>query len=296
LVGTGGSLANSVGAHSYRVLQDNPDYASSGMLLDANDLDAVRTEIASTLVGFMPADDFARDHILGSVQTDWPAFELTDTSDASVEQWRDRVSMDLAALGITPDRSTVIYDTGSLFAARLWWVLHYLGHTGHQVINGGLPAWREAAGDSGSATPSMFSEPALAASPYPIEPRTSVLAPFTTVLANLENPDVLIIDARTQNEYIDGHIPGAVNINYPLNALADAPRFWRSADELRSLYEGAGVTQDKLVIPYCSSGVRSAVTFFTLRLIGYDNVALYTGSWNEWSRQPDAPQTVGDQP
>jgi thiosulfate/3-mercaptopyruvate sulfurtransferase len=59
------------------------------------------------------------------------------------------------------------------------------------------------------------------------------------------------------------------------------------------MYEAAGVTSDRLVIPYCSSGVRSAVTAFSLWLIGYGRVALYTGSWQEWSTLPDAPIATG---
>jgi thiosulfate/3-mercaptopyruvate sulfurtransferase len=266
------------------------------MLLDAADVAADRAEDTSRLVAFMPEDDFARDHIAGSVQADWPAFELADTSQASIERWRTDVEQNLTTLGITPDRRTVIYDEGSLFAARLWWILHYLGHHDAQVINGGLPAWRATIGDTDPATPAMQPEPGPLASPVPIEPRTSALAPFDLVLANFDDPDTVVIDARTPGEYRDGHIPGAVNVNYPLNALPDAPRFWKPVDDLRSLYEAAGVSRDKRVIPYCSSGVRSAVTFFTLQLIGFEQVALFTGSWNEWSQHADAPVTTGDEP
>lgn len=62
------------------------------------------------------------------------------------------------------------------------------------------------------------------------------------------------------------------------------------------MYEDVGVTPDKHIIPYCSTGVRSAVTFFTLRLIGYPDVALYTGSWNEWGNHPETPKATGSEP
>ncbi len=115
-------------------------------------------------------------------------------------------------------------------------------------------------------------------------------------MANLEVANAVILDARKLEEYAEGHIPGAVNINFPLNAAPEPPKFWKPASELRALYEEAGVTPDKRVIPYCASGVRSAVTAFSLHLIGYEQLALYTGSWLEWGENPDTPKATGDQP
>ncbi len=115
-------------------------------------------------------------------------------------------------------------------------------------------------------------------------------------MANLEVANAVILDVRKLEEYAEGHIPGAVNINFPLNAAPEPPKFWKPVSELRALYEEAGVTPDKLVIPYCASGVRSAVTAFSLHLIGYEQLALYTGSWLEWGENPDTPKATGEQP
>lgn len=62
------------------------------------------------------------------------------------------------------------------------------------------------------------------------------------------------------------------------------------------MYEEIGVTPDRHIVPYCATGVRSAVTAFALHLIGFENVALYTGSWAEWGEDPDAPVTTGEEP
>ncbi len=123
-----------------------------------------------------------------------------------------------------------------------------------------------------------------------------MLAPLADVEAALGREDVVFVDARTPDEYAAGHLPGAVNVNYPLNAEPEAPRFWKSTEALSALYAAVGVTPDKRIIPYCSTGVRSAVTWFTLRMIGFPDVALFTGSWAEWSAHPELPVTTGPQP
>jgi thiosulfate/3-mercaptopyruvate sulfurtransferase len=248
------------------------------MLIDADRLAGFRSDPATILVGFMPEQDFAKDHIPGSVQLDWPVLEVTDTSDESIAHWREQISQTLASLGITRDRPVAAYDAGTLFAARLWWILHYLGHEDNHVVNGGLAAWQQTAHETTTgATPAAVAANPAAKS-FQVTPRADVLAQLDEVRARLDDPGVAIVDARTPEEYTAGHIPGAVNINYPRNAVTETPLFWKPADELRAMYEEAGITPDKRVIPYCSTGVRSAVTFFTLRLIGYQNVGLYTGS------------------
>jgi thiosulfate/3-mercaptopyruvate sulfurtransferase len=274
---------------------EGAEYAHPRMLIDAARVAQLRSERTVILVGFMPEEDSIQAHIPDSVQLDWPEFEVIDTSDASIAEWRDRTAQKLASLGITMDRPVVAYDAGTLFATRLWWVLHYLGHEESHVLNGGLAAWQRISGETrGSATPA--GQPPLSPISFEPKPQAGILAQLDEVRASLDDPNVVIVDARTPDEYSAGHIPGAVNINYPRNATSEVPKLWKPAEELRTMYEQAGVTPDRHVIPYCSTGVRSAVTFFTLRLIGYENVALYTGSWKEWGEHPDTPKTTGSEP
>ena len=265
------------------------------MLVDAARLTASAAASGRIPVGFMAAEEFAQGHLPGSVQLDWPALEVIDTSDASIAAWRDRAADILAGLGISPDTDVLAYDGGTLFAARLWWVLQYLGHDDVRALDGGLAAWRQAGGEIATGDP-----PALAATPtaagWPGTPRQAALAQLAGVRASLGDPGVAIVDARTPEEYAAGHIPGAVNVNYPRNARAEEPRTWLPAADLRAMYAAVGVTPDKRVIPYCTSGVRSAVTFFALRLIGFPDVGLYTGSWQEWERHPELPTATGPGP
>lgn len=243
------------------------------------------------VVALAPADEFTAGHIQGAAQVDWTAFEIADTSDPSIARWQAEVEATLTRLAISPADTVVVYDGGTLFAARLWWILDLLGHADKRILNGGLAAWRESGGavEQGAATVEPAGEP------YAGHRNPAALATLGRVVASLEDPMVVLLDARAPEEYADGHIPGAVNVNYPLNAAPEPPKVWKPAGELRDMYAARGVTSDTTVIPYCATGVRSAVTYFTLRLIGYPDVALFTGSWAEWSAHPELPVAVEDQ-
>lgn len=257
-------------------------YTNEAMLADAS---LLRNSMSGTsIVALTPKQDYDKGHIAGAVQLDWPDIELTDSStDTALQKWQQQVEQKLGSLELSAANHVVAYDGGTLFAARLWWVLAYLGHSQQQVLNGGLPAWEN---DGGQV---ITSSATVAGTTYSGTAQSSVLAALPEVESSINKSNVLFIDARSPGEYAAGHLPGAVNLQYTENAIAGTPPFFKPQDDLRQMYEKIGVTTDKLLIPYCSSGVRSAVTYFTLRLIGYQNVKLFSGSWNEWTSHSNLP-------
>lgn len=243
------------------------------------------------VIALTEPESFAAGYVAGARQIDWTDLELGATTPEAIAAWATTTRAQLGALGIAPNTDVVIYDSGTLFAARLWWVLDYFGHDTKRVLDGGLPAWQSAGQPVSTASPE--STPTPAPGDYPNNADENRLATLGQVTMALGNPAVAIVDARKPDEFAAGHIPGAVNINYPLNAATEDPKTYRSGKELTRLYADAGVTPDKLVIPYCSTGVRSSVTYLSLRLAGFPNVALYSGSWNEWGSDPDTPKEQG---
>jgi thiosulfate/3-mercaptopyruvate sulfurtransferase len=245
---------------------------------------------STRLVAFMPESEVANGVIPGSVRIDWPDLETADTSEQGLAAWVATIDHRLTDLGITPGSSVMVYDPGTLFATRLWWLLHAVGHREAQVLDGGLAAWTGA----GFETTGEVAPAEAAAAAYGAKLQPGIIAPIAEVEAAVGSVDVTFVDARAPREWEDGHIPGAINIPYEQNVSPDQPPTWLEQDSLEALY--AAVPRETRVIPYCSSGVRSAVTAFTLRLIGYPDVGLFTGSWNEWSADPTRPVTTGNQP
>jgi 3-mercaptopyruvate sulfurtransferase SseA len=113
------------------------------------------------------------------------------------------------------------------------------------------------------------------------------------------DPTKVVLDARSPEEYrgddvrakFGGHIPGAVNIDYRLNYTAAGTL--KSPLELRQMYESKGVTANKEVIAHCQTGQRSSSTYLVLRLLGYNKVGNYVGSWVEWGNDADTKKVQG---
>ena len=224
--------------------------------------------------------------IPGTVQIGWEELSLGDTSGAAVEAWSTRMQELFAERGLCTDQHIIVYAEGTLFAARGWWQLSWMGRENVPVLDGGLPAWNKAGGDveEGVSGARLSEAPGIAA-----ERQSNLLATRSEVLASLTDPNVLIIDARSRGEYDGGHSPGAANVPYTDNAIGGDIRIYLSPERLRELYEAIGMTHEKRAITCCSTGVRGSVAAFAMHLAGFSNVGLYIGSWSDRIGDPAAP-------
>jgi thiosulfate/3-mercaptopyruvate sulfurtransferase len=284
LFGIGSWSAIDPGAEPGVITVEEPAIMIAPQLVDAAWLRDMQMSLADfQIVALVPADDFAEGHIPGAVQVDRADLAITDSADATIEAWETDVEALLTSIGITRDTTVVIYDNGSHDATRLWWVLTQLSHPSVALLDGGLEAW-SGLGEPVEAGPSS---PVPAILPYDGVPNDALLARKERVAASLDDPSVVIVDARPANEYAASHIPGAINIPMEANYADDGTLL--PIDELQAVYVDAGITPDKTVIVYCNSGVRASSDVFALTYLGYPNVALYAGSWPEWSSDPTLP-------
>jgi thiosulfate/3-mercaptopyruvate sulfurtransferase len=201
-----------------------------------------------------------------------------------------------ARLGIGDDTQVVVYDADAgSFAARVWWMLRWLGHPNAAVLDGGLAAWT-AAGLALSDDVEQW-EPARFTPRVDADARVGV----DDVLLQQRAGHVLV-DARAsdrfrgQNETLDpvaGHIPGAVNRFFQHNLTAE--KTFKTPDELRAEWTAiVGRADASKVVMYCGSGVTACHNLLALEHAGLPGARLFAGSWSEWCADPSRPVATGD--
>jgi len=197
--------------------------------------------------------------------------------------------------GVNDATQVVAYDAhGGMYAARLWWLLRWLGHEAAAVLDGGLPAWQAAGQPLASDPPEPRSAGSFAVR-APFVPTVTVLE----VLENIETARRTVVDARAadrfrgENETIDpvgGHIPGAKNRFFKDNLHNDG-RF-KAPEQLREEFSNV-IDDPRQAIMQCGSGVTACHNLLALEVAGLPGAALYPGSWSEWSSDPARPVDKG---
>ena len=196
----------------------------------------------------------------------------------------------MGELGVGDDTRVVIYDDmGSSWAARVWWMLRWIGFDRAALLDGGLNAWKAAGGE-------LSTEPALrTARTLSVNLRPGLIADQTEVRASIDNDIVDLVDALPEVHYRGewtmyeqpGHIPGAVNV--PVTSLFDETGHFRTDAELSGLFAG---DKGKRTITYCGGGIAAASDAFVLTRLGFTDVAIYAASLEEWTANPDNPMEV----
>jgi thiosulfate/3-mercaptopyruvate sulfurtransferase len=243
-------------------------------------------------------------HVRNAVKLDWH----TDVQDDTERDFIDKAGFEalMSRYGITNDTTVVFYgDKNNWYAAYSYWLFKLYGHKDARIMNGGRTKWEA---ESREYTKDV---PQFAPTTYQAQERNLAIRAFRRQVEDvLQQGGAALVDVRSPDEYTGkllhmvnypqegaqrgGHIPGAKSIPWATAANPENGTF-KSADELRAIYGGKGITPDKQVIAYCRIGERSAHTWFVLtQLLGYPNVRNYDGSWTEWGNLVGAPIEKGD--
>ena len=227
---------------------------------------------------------YERGHIPGALHADLDRDLAAPPGTGGRHPLPDRAALaaKFAAWGAGIQDQLVFYDdAGGAFAARCWWLARWCGHAASAVLDGGLDAW------PGALTTHV---PAPERGDFQLRPALTRTVTATGVADRID--EITLIDARTQRRFdglfepidaVAGHIPGATC--RPFQENLDARGRFRAAAELAERF--VGLTENPVC--YCGSGVTAAHNILAMRLAGFDEPALYPGSWSEWITDPARP-------
>jgi thiosulfate/3-mercaptopyruvate sulfurtransferase len=249
----------------------------------ANLSSGYQSYLESHIAGAIYADIY--DHLSGKPITDHGRHPMPTA---------DKLQKVFSSFGINEEKQVVVYDASAgSFAARLWWLLRYMGHRAVAVLDGGWQAWQSA----GLAVETVENKSAAAS--FCGRPRSDWLVTIDDVAAA-----PLLVDSRDAARYcgemepidpIAGHIPGAINHCWKEN-LKDNGHFLDSR-QLRQQFSQIYVdTTAEQVVFYCGSGVTACHNLLAVAHAGLPAARLYAGSWSEWCKQADRPIAIGPKP
>ncbi len=280
-------------------MSENKGYTHPEVLVDADWVEAHLQDPKVRLIEVdVDTNAYEQGHIPGAVGFNWQK-ELQDQIVRS-PLTKEHLEALLGSAGVSKDTTIVLYgDNNNWFATWALWIFKYYGHADVRLLDGGRVKWLA---DKREITTQV---PAYQQTSYQAEaPRKEIRILRDEVLGAVGQGNIAIVDVRSPGEYSGellapanlpqegaqrgGHIPGAANVPWATAVRPDGT--FKSADELRAIYEGKGVTPNKEVITYCRIGERSSHTWFALNyLLGYPDVRNYDGSWTEWGSLIGAP-------
>ena len=212
--------------------------------------------------------DYQLGHITNAVNL--PLAKLL--ADDSVESIQ-KIAQDL---GISDETSVVIYDdTFGALSSRVVWALQYIGHKDAKLLDVTFSQWKTLGYEISTEVPKI--ESAI----HSIKENKEIMATAEYLEKVKENKNVIIIDNRERLNYLEQHIPGAINI--PYRTLATDGKILRTKEGMKNLLKNRGISEDAEIITYCGSvGTLSGLAYYALKSVGLPNVKLYVHSFKEW--------------
>jgi thiosulfate/3-mercaptopyruvate sulfurtransferase len=245
-----------------------------GPIIEADWLAQRRPAEPLRIVDMRDRHRYDEGHLPGALWLDRTALSLTRPDHSVTLVPAALFAALVGRLGITNDTPVLAYDdVWGMHAARLVWALHAYGHTQAAVLSGGAEAWQQAGRPL--ARWALLGYP----QPFALAPDTAQRADLAWLAAHQGDRRLLLLDVRGAHEYAAGHLPGARNWEWSTATPVGSWAMLRPADELQDELRAAGITPDRRIVTYCSSGSRAAHTYLLLRSLGYPEVRVLDDTW-----------------
>ena len=277
------------------------------VLVTPTELSDMLTSEPIVLIDTRAPNVYAAGHLPGAVNIHDIFTYLATSTPEGVAAMRDKFASAFGAAGLSGKETAVVYEqsmnTGFGQSCRGYVLLRYLGYPKLKILHGGYAAWTAA------SLPTTTQVPVPAPGTFAVDPKAaSLLVDLQSMKAAVADPNIVKLDTRDVDEWIadssspygkdycprKGRIPGARWIEwYRMMKPSPAGPMFKSAAEILAECASVGITPDTPVVLYCFKGARASNTLVALKEAGIENVSLYFGSWNEWSRDPALPIEEG---
>lgn len=269
-------------------------YARPELLIETEELARILNQPNVRLIDAVEPASYQRAHLPGAVNVFYlDLAKLEERKKNGHPLSNAEAEKIFGEAGIDNNTQVIVYDGGEgPSASGVWFVFDFFGHKNVKVLNGGFRKWLK------ESRPVTQDVPTIEKKRFLVKEHPEKVVTREWVQKRLRNKDVMLVDTRSFNEYIGkdlrpgasrgGHLPGAVHLEW--TKFSDKVNTFKAAAELEKVLQQRGITRNTKVVTYCGSGLgRSTDMALAMKLIGYDNVVEYTGSWEEWSADPRLP-------
>ncbi|KAF0129824.1 MAG: thiosulfate/3-mercaptopyruvate sulfurtransferase [Bacteroidetes bacterium] len=225
--------------------------------------------------------EYAKVHITGAVNVSYKAFFKPGDIEGLLVS-NEEIAKILGDNGVSEKKTIIVYDEGSMkYSGRLYFILKYMGAAKVKVLDGGLEAWKA------GRKPVTKNPSNIAKTTFVPKVNAGLLVSMSDVKGAKGKADVVLVDSREVGEFkglenkSTGHIPGSINWDH--TTLIDAKHMLKPKAEIEKMLAEKGITKDKNIILYCSTGVRASKEYLVLTsVLGYTKVKIYDNGYNEW--------------
>ncbi|OGI38504.1 MAG: hypothetical protein A2140_10510 [Candidatus Muproteobacteria bacterium RBG_16_62_13] len=269
-------------------------YARPELLIETEELARILNQPNVRLVDAVEPASYQRAHLPGAVNVFYLDLAKIEERKKNGHPLSNAEAEKIfGEAGIDNNTQVIVYDGGEgPSASGVWFVLDFFGHKNVKVLNGGFRKWLK------EGRPVTQDVPVIEKKRFLAKEHPAKVVTREWVQSRLRNKNTVFVDTRSFNEFIGtdlrpgasrgGHLPGAVHLEW--TRFSGKVNTFKTAAELEKVLQQRGITRNTRVVAYCGTGLgRSTDMVLALKLIGYDNVVEYTGSWEEWSADPRLP-------